>query len=185
MVKQPITPTIFSRICRLVATGKSLRGALKGKGMPSLGKFFRVLEQQPAWAEQYARARQAGIEHHIDGIIDMADSATPENAHAVRLKVDTRKWIASKILPRIYGDRQQIDISDSREDWGDRLRRARERVAEFEVQRVVAEQPPQVAQLEALPAPAELPTIANDAEYEALPSGSVFIDPEGEERTKP
>jgi hypothetical protein len=31
----------------------------------------------------------------------------------------------------------------------------------------------------------ETPTISNDKEYNALPSGTVFIGPDGERRTKP
>ena len=31
--------------------------------------------------------------------------ATPQNAHVARLQVDTRKWVAAKLLPKKYGDR--------------------------------------------------------------------------------
>ncbi len=121
MPKQPAEPkkkgrpridipaAIRRKICREVALGKSLRRVLAGKGMPSMGKVMEELQIDTAFAEQYARARKAGIELHIDGIVDLADSATAENAHAVRLRVDTRKWIASKLVPKVYGD--HVDLS--------------------------------------------------------------------------
>jgi hypothetical protein len=148
--RQPIPPAIFNRICREVGSGKSLRKVLKGKGMPSMHKLFDELERRPELGQQYARARQKGIEHHIDGIIDLADTANAENAHAVRLKVDTRKWIASKILPRIYGDMRQLDVRVTQADIGERLRRARERIREQAPAKVI-----DAETVELLPAPAQ------------------------------
>jgi len=40
-----------------------------------------------------------------DEIVELADSATPRDAHVIRLRVDSRKWVASKLLPKVYGDR--------------------------------------------------------------------------------
>lgn len=177
----PITTAVFHRICQQVAAGKSLRKVLRGKGMPGMHKFYDFLEGQPERAEQYARARQRGMELHIDGIIDLADSATPENAHAVRIQVDTRKWIASKILPRVYGDRQQVDINLGVPDLGERLREARRRVDAAIGERVIEALPSRPAAV----LPAGLPTVKSEADYAALPSGAVFLDPEGEERRKP
>ena len=99
-----------NRICREVALGKSLRTVLKGKDMPTMGKVMDLLQEDAAFAEQYARSKKAGIEIHIDGIIDLADTATDKNAHAVRLKVDTRKWVASKLAPKLYGDKIGLDV---------------------------------------------------------------------------
>ena len=55
--------------------------------------------------------------------------AEPALANAVRVAADILKWQAGVRNPGIYGERQRIEI-DTREDWGDRLRRARERVIE-------------------------------------------------------
>lgn len=176
----PITNETFHRICQQVASGKSLRSALKGKGMPGMHKFYDYVEGEPARAEQYARARQRGMELHIDGIIDLADSATPDNAHAVRIRVDTRKWIASKLLPRVYGDRQQLDISVDLPDLGERLRTAKRRALEAASGRVI-----EGTVSRPVPPLTSLPTVSNDADYAALPSGATFLDPEGEERQKP
>lgn len=100
---------LADRIAREISLGKSLRKVLKGRGMPRMVTVMNWLQDNPAWVEQYARAKKTGIELHIDDILDLADSATPENAHAVRLRVDTRKWLASKILPKVYGDKLTAD----------------------------------------------------------------------------
>lgn len=45
-----------------------------------------------------------------DELVEIADDAAGDNEHAVRvrrahLRVETRKWILSRMLPKIYGDR--------------------------------------------------------------------------------
>lgn len=103
------TPALKARICRDVALGKSLRKTLKAASLPKMTRVMEELQKDTTFAKQYASARARGIELHIDGILDLADSATPENAQAVRLKVDVRKWLASKILPKVYGDKLELE----------------------------------------------------------------------------
>jgi len=38
----------------------------------------------------------------------LADTANAQNAQAVRLKIDVRKWLASKLVPKVYGDRLDL-----------------------------------------------------------------------------
>jgi hypothetical protein len=61
------------------------------------------------FAERYARARERLVEHWADEIIELADAEVPPNDNAAvqraRLRVDTRKWLMSKLAPRKYGDR--------------------------------------------------------------------------------
>ena len=65
--------------------------------------------------EHYARAREIGYHALADDLLDEADNdANDYDAHGnpnhaaiqrSRLKVDARKWLLSKALPRLYGDR--------------------------------------------------------------------------------
>ena len=109
--RRDLTPAIKTRICREVSLGKSLRRVLRAKTMPSMSKVMETLQEDRTFAEHYAGARRSGIGLLIDGIVDLADTATAENAHAVRLKVDVRKWIASKLVPKVYGDRVGLDLN--------------------------------------------------------------------------
>jgi Bacteriophage Sf6, terminase small subunit-like len=40
----------------------------------------------------------------------LSDEATPVTANAVRLQVDTRKWVVARLCPRKYGDRIEHDV---------------------------------------------------------------------------
>ena len=45
-----------------------------------------------------------------DDILDIADETG--DPHRSRLRADTRKWLLSKALPKIYGDRLEVDAKD-------------------------------------------------------------------------
>jgi hypothetical protein len=64
-----------------------------------------------------ARAREQQVEHYVDQMISIADGVAncTDSAivHAARLAIDTRKWAASKLLPRKYGDRLGVDSTGS------------------------------------------------------------------------
>ena len=71
--------------------------------------------------DQYARAREVQAEVLADELADIADDGsndftTDKNGKAVvdhehiqrsRLRIDTRKWVAAKLLPKRYGDKLQ------------------------------------------------------------------------------
>jgi hypothetical protein len=76
----------------------------------------------PEFAEQYARARELQAERFADDIIEIADDKSEDvygelempNSVAVaraKLRIDSRKWIASKLLPKKYGDKLQTEVS--------------------------------------------------------------------------
>jgi len=68
-------------------------------------------------AEQYKAAREAMIDKIADDTVALAD-ADPERGpdgkvdsgwvSNQRLKIDTRKWLLSKLAPKKYGDRQIV-----------------------------------------------------------------------------
>lgn len=117
-----ISEAIRSAICEQLADGKSLREICRQDGMPAASTVFVDLSKDSAFAEQYARAKQAGIEAMADEITDIADNAHNDwmerngddaagwvlNGEAVRrsqLRIDARKWLLSKLAPKKYGDK--------------------------------------------------------------------------------
>jgi hypothetical protein len=58
----------------------------------------------------YARARDRRADFLFDQLIELADKATPVTANAVRLQVDTRKFVVARLAPRKYGDRIEHDV---------------------------------------------------------------------------
>jgi hypothetical protein len=105
------------RICERLSRGESLRKASDAEGVaPSSVLYWQ--RDHPEFAEQYARARDIGYRLLADEIVEIADDGSNDTIktdkgeitdHDViarsRLRVDTRKWMLSKMLPKIYGDK--------------------------------------------------------------------------------
>jgi hypothetical protein len=45
-----------------------------------------------------------------------------------RVQVDARKWVASKLKPKVYGDRLDVSVTDTRISVLDALKEAKQRV---------------------------------------------------------
>lgn len=110
------------KICERLITGESLNSICKDPGMPCMASVMRWLHNNREFRENYDRAKMIGLEVHADGMLDIADDGRndwmkkndPDNPGYVyngecvqrsRLRIDARKWILSKLLPRKYGDR--------------------------------------------------------------------------------
>ena len=110
---RPLTYTdeIADEICRRLEMGESLNAICKTTGFPLASTVRRwVTDDVCGFASKYARARDFGLEHHIDDLLALADDEDipPESR---RIRVDTRKWIAAKLAPKKYGDRIQHEHS--------------------------------------------------------------------------
>jgi hypothetical protein len=112
-------PSTFSQeiadfICSKLELGESLNSICRDESLPRESTVRKwALENREGFYTQYARARQVQAERWIDEIVTIADSAAPEDYNCARLRVDTRKWIASKVLPKVYGDAQLLKHADA------------------------------------------------------------------------
>ncbi len=117
-------------ICAKLAMGESLRTVLKDEGMPSMATVFAWMRKEEEFLKQYARAKEESADALSDEILDIADdgsndwmeihkggyTSTVVDQEAVqrsKLRVDTRKWIASKLKPKKYGDK--VDVTSAGE----------------------------------------------------------------------
>jgi transposase-like protein len=108
-------------ICELLADGASLRKAAAEIGV-SAPTVLRWCEENPAFAEQYASARARGYQLLADEIIEISDDASgdvveteqgprvdAERVARSKLRVDSRKWMLAKMLPKVYGDKLDLN----------------------------------------------------------------------------
>lgn len=105
------TEETVTAICERLASGETLSSICKDPDMPAAGTVIRWTVEDITFRELYARAREAQAEVLVDEIIRIADEA--DDAQLGRLKVDARKWVASKIMPKKYGDK--IDVTSGGE----------------------------------------------------------------------
>ena len=115
-------------ICERLAVGESLLKITKSEGFPGEGTVYRWLDANDSFREKYARAREMQAEHYAAEIIDLADSPVearktvikPDGSEEItigdavertRVQIDARKWYASKVAPKKYGDKAQMELT--------------------------------------------------------------------------
>lgn len=110
---------IAKKICDLLAEGYTLRQVCKEDGMPAASTVLKWAQDDvEGFFEQYTRARKIGYLVQADEILDISDDgsndwyekdgtqvANVEHLQRSKLRIDTRKWVLAKALPKIYGDR--------------------------------------------------------------------------------
>lgn len=90
-------------ICEMLVNGASLRAICSADDMPAISTIMKWLHDNPDFAEQYARAREAQQDTYADEITFIAD--TEPDPQRARVRIDARKWHASKLAPKKYGDK--------------------------------------------------------------------------------
>ena len=92
--------------------GKTLRQACREADIPEPSSVLQMMKRDAEFESQYMRAREIGYQLMADGVIEVADDTSITSDHR-RIMVDTRKWLLSKALPKVYGDRLDLIHSGS------------------------------------------------------------------------
>jgi hypothetical protein len=136
---KPGQPTRFNQeladyICHMVSThpmGTKKLHRLYGKdGFPAPPSITEWRLKYESFSAQYARAKLAQADILAEDCLDIADDDSgdnliTENGKKVanvefmsrsRLRIDTRKWLASKLIPKVYGDKIQLEQKSEEND---------------------------------------------------------------------
>lgn len=124
------TPELATTICERIASGESLKGICREEGMPSHVAVLRWALTIPEFRNLYKEAREMQAEMMADELLEIADDGQNdwmekrdqegalvgwrENGEAMRrsqLRIEARKWIAAKLLPKRWGDKTTTEIT--------------------------------------------------------------------------
>jgi hypothetical protein len=121
------TEEIAAKICEEIATSsKSLKTICSAEDMPSVRTVLSWLsdadkeEPKPELREflhQYARAREAQADFLADEIIEISEHTEEDHTAFTginviqrdKLRIEARKWVASKLKPKKYGDKLDLN----------------------------------------------------------------------------
>ena len=109
-------PEIADIICDRLLEGESLRQICAGDAMPNRSTVLRWLGAHDDFAAKYARAREAQADLMDDLILTVADACTSETAQADRVKIAAYQWRASKLAPKKYGDKLELNNNHGVQD---------------------------------------------------------------------
>ena len=115
---------IFDDICERIIEGKSLRTALKEHDSIHASEFFVWIREDEAKSKQYARATSCRAYLIFEDMFDIADDGTNdwmekknekgevigwvvngEHIQRSKVRIETRRWALSKMMPKKYGDK--------------------------------------------------------------------------------
>lgn len=125
---------IGQSICQMLADGMSLRQACRMFGLAEstvrswalADPLGRAATDAASFPAQYASARAVGYERLADEIVDISDGKLPAtftldgggttmtalpDPQRDRLRVDSRKWMLAKMLPKVYGERVVAEVT--------------------------------------------------------------------------
>jgi hypothetical protein len=115
----PLDAAAFDALCAHIAEGNSLRAWAREANRPVATVAKWILSNEDR-TKLYREARKMQADAHIDDIIELSDSPVPVDdqgrtdsaaVNQLRLRVDTRKWIASKYHPAMYGEKVDVNAT--------------------------------------------------------------------------
>ncbi len=117
--KTEYDPAIAAEICTRISCGESLRQICMEERMPVHSTVYLWLLQNKQFSDNYAKAREEQADTLADEIQAIADEPPAEIVDDKGIsrtdsgwvtwqknRIDARKWVASKLKPKKYGDRQ-------------------------------------------------------------------------------
>ena len=104
---------------------------------PASSRAKLQIRQNPDRARLYHQAVEDWGDRLAEEIIDQADTPIPPGLSGrdgsawfqlLRIRIDTRRWAASKLRPRVYEDRPDLTVDQPRISIMEALRQAEQRV---------------------------------------------------------
>jgi transposase len=121
------TQELGDAICDGIATSSKSLSKICEKLNVNPSTVYRWLKEDEGFRDNYARAREDQADLLADEIIEIADDSSQDTIVTAKgaeyentewtsrskLRVDARKWVASKLKPKKYGDK--LDLTSNNE----------------------------------------------------------------------
>lgn len=112
---------IFNEVIDRISNGESLNKILQDKNKPRRCTFYEWLEKDEEKANKYARACNTRAEVIFDEILEISEHTEEDHTAFTginviqrdKLRIDARKWVLAKMMPKKYGDKAEIDHKSS------------------------------------------------------------------------
>lgn len=103
----PYSQELADRILSGMGDGLALKTICQEDGMPDRVTVWRWMREHGEFGERFVVAQRERAQALVDDMTNISDDQSLD-PNDKRIRVDTRKWLASKILPKLYGDKVQL-----------------------------------------------------------------------------
>jgi len=114
-------PEVWPQVLEAIANGDSLTTALtRVSPQPSYAWAKLQLRNNHELKIAYQQAVEDRADRLAEELMELADTSMPENldgpsrsawVQQMRLRIETRKWAASKLKPKTYGERLDLSVN--------------------------------------------------------------------------
>jgi len=116
MAYPKVDESVWPEFLERISNGEAVRVICKDKSMPSWSTVARKIAAEPEFEKQYRMAlefRGMLLAEELDEIYrdTRAGMLDPQSA---RVAADILKWQAARMTPKIYGDKQQVEVAASK-----------------------------------------------------------------------
>ena len=125
--RPPSKETIKNEVINRISNGESLLNICKDNKMPCRDTIFEWISKDKEFSDKYDRAREIRADRIFDEILEIADDSSGDyvngddgcmvlNREAIeraKLKIDARKWILAKMVPKKYSEKMELEHSGS------------------------------------------------------------------------
>lgn len=115
-------PSIWPVVLREIGNGSSLITAIKKEGYPTYDAFQRHLRAHPEIKRMYEEAIEVRADYLAESLIDISEEPPPEGLdgpqlsawiNQMKIRIDTRKWTAAKLRPKQWGERMDVNVTQT------------------------------------------------------------------------
>ena len=125
--RPPSKETIKNEVINRISNGESLLNICRDDKMPCRDTICEWLSKDKTFSDKYERAREVRADRIFDEILEIADDSSGDyvkgdegeivlNREAIeraKLKIDARKWILAKMVPKKYSEKMELEHSGS------------------------------------------------------------------------
>lgn len=131
---------VWPAILDAIANGQSLSSILRREGMPSYSWAKQQLRNNAELRQQYDQALEDRGDRLAEELIELAFTKLPDDLDGraqsawvqhLRVKIDVLKWTASKLRPRVYGERIDVSVTNTQISITSALEMAEKRVIDI------------------------------------------------------
>ena len=105
-------PEFWDKVFKVISAGESTKSVSRHFKMP-YHKMLSYIKADMGLSQRYEDARSARAMFHAERIEKIANDVETGDldANAARVSLDARKFLASRLDPHIWGDKQRVDIT--------------------------------------------------------------------------
>ena len=116
-------PKLWPEILREIGNGASLIKAINKPGYPTYDSVQKYMRAHPDIKRLYEEAVEIRADHLAESLIDISDETPPEGLdgpqlsawiNQMKIRIDTRKWTAAKLRPKQWGERMDVNVTQTK-----------------------------------------------------------------------